>query len=327
MKKKRFQLLILSPPKRTWGIKMKRIAAALLLLFCLLSLVSCEGKQEDKTRTYSVYYVSNAETKIEMHTYEIVAEDLEGQVTELMTALATTPAKLEYKAPLNMGFQVQGMDVNMGKVHLDMSESYNSLSATTEVLVRAAIVKTLTQLPQINFVFITVNGNPLLDSLGNIVSTMNRDQFVENDGNAINTYEEVKLKLYFANEAGDRLIAANRTREYSTNISLEKLIVEELIKGPSREGLYPTINPSTKVASVTVKDGVCYVNLDETFLTQPYNVTAEATIYSITNSLVELSNVNRVQISINGDNSGTYREKYSFTTYFERNLDIVTNLE
>ena len=56
---------------------MKRIAAALLLLFCLLSLASCEGKQEDKTRTYSVYYVSNAETKIEMHTYEMVAEDLE----------------------------------------------------------------------------------------------------------------------------------------------------------------------------------------------------------------------------------------------------------
>ncbi|MDE5893388.1 MAG: GerMN domain-containing protein [Acetatifactor sp.] len=212
-------------------------------------------------------------------------------------------------------------------MHLDVTEGYNDMSVTTEVLVRAAIVRTLTQLSQVNFVSITVNGNPLLDSLGNIVTTMNRDQFVENDGNAINTYEEVKLKLYFANEAGDQLIAANRTREYNTNISLEKLIVEELIKGTSRDGLYPTINPSTKVASVTVRDGVCYVNLDETFLTQPYNVTADVTIYSITNSLVELSNVNRVQISINGDNSGTYREKYSLTTYFERNLDIVTTLD
>ena len=306
---------------------MKRITAVLLVLVCLISLAACNEEQEDKTKIYSVYYVSNSETKIEMHEHYMVAEDLEGQVAELLNTLATTPAKLEYKAPLNMGFQVQSVEINMGKVHLDVSESYNNLSVTTEVLVRAAIVKTLTQLSQINFVSITVNGNPLLDSLGNIVTTMNRDQFVENDGNAINTYEEVKLKLYFANEAGDQLIAASRTKEYLTNISLEKLIVEELLKGPSREGLYPTINPSTKVASVTVRDGVCYVNLDETFLSQPYTVTADVTIYSITNSLVELSNVNRVQISINGDNSGTYREKYSLTTYFERNLDIVTTLE
>lgn len=305
---------------------MKRIMM-IFLLICLAMLTACGEEQVDQTKIYSVYYVSNSETKIEMHEHYMEAEELESQVSELLTALATTPAKLEYKAPLGMGFQVQSVEINMGKVHLDMSEGYNDMSVTTEVLVRAAIVRTLTQLSQVNFVSITVNGNPLLDSLGNIVSTMNRDQFVENDGNAINTYEEVKLKLYFANEAGDQLIAANRTKEYNTNISLEKLIVEELIKGPSVDGLYPTINPSTKVASVTVRDGICYVNLDETFLTQPYNVTPDATVYSITNSLVELSNVNRVQISINGDNSGTYREKYSLTTYFERNLDIVTTLE
>lgn len=306
---------------------MKRIMAVFFALICLVMLTGCGEEQVDQTRIYSVYYVSNSETKIEMHEYYMAAEELEAQVSELLTALATTPAKLEYKAPLGMGFQVQSVEINMGKVHLDVTEGYNDLSVTTEVLVRAAIVRTLTQLSQVNFVSITVNGNPLLDSLGNIVSTMNRDQFVENDGNAINTYEEVRLKLYFASEAGDQLIAANRTKEYNTNISLAKLIVEELIKGPSVEGLYPTINSSTKVASVTVRDGVCYVNLDETFLTQPYNVTPDATIYSITNSLVELSDVNRVQISINGDNSGTYREKYSLTTYFERNLDIVTTLE
>ena len=288
---------------------MKRIMTILLVLICLVSFTACGEENVDQTKIYSVYYINNAETKVEMHEYYMEAEELEDQVTELLNALATTPARLEYKAPLGMGFQIQNVEIKMGKIQLDVTENYYDMSVTTEVLVRAAIVRTLTQLSQINFVSITVNGNPLVDSLGNIVSTMNRDQFVENDGNAINTYEEVKLKLYFANEAGDGLIAANRTKEYNTNISLEKLIVEELIKGPGVEGLYPTINPSTKVASVTVRDGVCYVNLDETFLTQPYNVSAEVTIYSITNSLVELSSVNRVQISINGDNSMTYREK------------------
>lgn len=145
---------------------MKRIMAALLTLICLITLVACKQELVDQSKIYSVYYVSNSETKIEMHEHYMEAEDLESQVTELLNALATTPAKLEYKAPLNMGFQVQSVDVNMGKVHLDMTENYNSLSTTTEVLVRAAIVRTLTQLNQINFVSITVNGNPLLDSPG-----------------------------------------------------------------------------------------------------------------------------------------------------------------
>lgn len=79
--------------------------------------------------------------------------------------------------------------------------------------------------------------------------------------------------------------------------------------------------------SVVTKDGICYVNLDETFLNQIYNVTADVTIYSIVNSLAELSNVNKVQISINGDTSTTYREKFAFSTVYERNLDLVEMLE
>ena len=53
------------------------------------------------------------------------------------------------------------------------------------------------------------------------------------------------------------------------------------------------------------------------------NVTSDVTIYSITNSLVELSNVNKVQISINGNINVTYRENTSLSTVFERNLELV----
>ena len=70
------------------------------------------------------------------------------------------------------------------------------------------------------------------------------------------------------------------------------------------------------------KDGICYVNLDESFLTVVNNVSTDVAVYSIVNSLVELSNINKVQILINGEVAESFQ-----TTTFERNLDIVTTLD
>ena len=79
--------------------------------------------------------------------------------------------------------------------------------------------------------------------------------------------------------------------------------------------------------SISVKDGICYANFDENFLTQMYNVSTDVAIYSVVNSLMELNNVNKVQISINGETDIMFRESVSLTTLFERNLDLVTTVE
>ena len=192
------------------------------------------------------------------------------------------------------------------------------------MLVRAAIVRTLTQIEGIQYVTFQIKSEPLTDASGTVIGIMNADMFIDNAGNEINTYEKVKLTLYYANEDGDGLKAVNRTVVYNSNIAMERLVVEQLIAGPrEEEKVFPTINPDTKVVSVNVKDGICYVNLDSAFLTQIYNVTSEVTIYSVINSLVELSNVNKVQISINGDTNVNYKENISFSTVFERNLELV----
>ncbi len=298
----------------------------LCLFICILGLAGCE-KQEEVDNAISVYYVSNSETKIEKHAYSLQATEVEAQMEELFKELSTVSIKKEYKPPLTYGFRVTSYELSDEKLMIHVDEKYKELTIAQEVLVRASIVRTMTQLPEISFVAIRVNGEPLYDAVGKMVGWMNADQFVENPGKEINSYEEVQLHLYFANAAGTGLIETTRTKEYNTNISLEKLIVEELIKGPNGEGIYPTINPDTKVANITVKDNICYVNLDETFLTQLYQVTPDVTIYSIVNSLTGLPNVHKVQILLNGETALTYREKYDLATYFERNLDIVTTLE
>ncbi len=296
----------------------------ILLLLGVVGLSACGSKPQDDRNTIPVYYVSNTETKVEMHEHTMQATTPEGMLEELIKCLSTMPDKLEYKAPLAMGFQVLDMKLEDGKILLNVDEAYSKMPATTEVLVRAAIVRTLTQLENVKYVGITVAGNQLYDNAGELISWMNAEQFINNDGNEINTYELIRVKLYFANESGDKLIEAFREKHYSTNTPLERFVVEELIAGPSGQvaGLYPVINPETKIVNVMTKDGICYVNLDSTFLTVVNNVSTEVAIYSIVNSLIELSNVNKVQILINGEMPSTFN-----TSTFERNLDLVTTLE
>ena len=252
--------------------------------------------------------------------------DTELLFEEMMGQLATIPEKIDYETPLATEIAVRGHTLENGLLTLDFDESYKNLYGIREILVRASIVRTMAQLPGVERVAFTVGGEQLTDRMGTAVGIMTADTFIENAGNEINAYEKVNLRLYFANETGDRLVEENRRNVvYNSNISLEKLVVEKLVEGPMIEGAYPTINPTTRIISVTVQDGTCYVNLNNDFLSQPYNVASDVTIYSITNSLAELPNVNRVQISINGETNLSYRENMSLNTLFERNLDILVS--
>ena len=303
---------------------MRKLVGLLIGIFCILTMTAC-GDEEEAGTEYQVYYVSKSETKVEMHPYWTETENHQVLLRELMQRLASNPDKLEYQAPLSMGFQLLGTKLEEGKITLDVDAGYKNLSVTTEVLVRAAIVRTLTQLPEINYVEFTVEGEPLVDSLNNVVGRMSADQFIDNDGNEINTYEPVRVKLYFANEDGTQLVGVYREKYYSTNTPIERLVVEELIAGPSGqvEGLRASVNPDTRIINVMTRDGICYINLDETFLTVPEPVTMDVTVYSIVNSLVELSNINKVQILINGEVPSNFT--IFQTSVFERNLDLITS--
>ena len=308
---------------------MRKWILILLFALCLAVLCACGKEETVEGKAVDLYYISNTETKVEVRESVMISTETEQQVAEMLEALAVVPEKLEYKAPLSLGFNLLKHQLKNGILTLDMDAEYTKLVPTTEILVRAALVFSLTQIEDVNYVRITIEGNSFYDSQGKLVGAMNANHFINNMGSEIGTYGTTDLILYFTNETGDKLIAVERTIRYNTNIPLDRLVVEQLIAGPSTtvEGIYPTMDPTTKLVSVLTKDGICYVNLDATFLTSIYNVTADVAIYSLVNSLTELSNVNKVQISINGDTSGMFREKYSFSTVFERNLDLVATLE
>ena len=301
---------------------MKKYGIWLCIMFMLV-LTACgkEQKATDET-VYQIYEVNKEETKVASREITTTETDTEKLLGVLIEELEKTPEDTENRAAITESIQLQSSTVADESANLNFGVGYYAQSLTGEILTRAAIVRTLTQIPDVNYVSFLVDGSALLNNQGAPVGVMTADQFIDNSGNEINTEEKVSLVLYFANENGDKLKTVTREVVYSSNISLDKLVMEQLITGvQDGEEAYPTINPATKVVSVS--DGTCYVNLDKEFLTQIYKVDAGVTIYSIVNSLVELSDVNRVQISINGETDLSYKESVPLATVFERNLELV----
>ena len=297
-------------------------AVLCILLFCTVCLTGC-GKDKEHGTAVDISYINKNETKLVKEKHYLESTDIKERIVEVLTLLCTMPDNKELRATLTSGINVVTYALDGDQVTVSLSEKYRDLPRTTEVLTRAAIVRSLTAIDGVSCVMLTINGEPLTDSAGTVVGVMTADMFVDNAGTKIEEEDtKVTLRLYFANETGDGLIAVNRELSHNadvSNVSMEKVVLEQLIKGPASDETFPTINPATKVISVTVQD----INFDSAFETAINNVTTDVTIYSIVNSLSELSNINKVQFSIDGDSDNRFRDKYDFSTVFERNLSLM----
>ena len=304
-----------------------KFAAAYMLITAFLAVMGGCGIHTEQGVPVDISYLNKDETKLVTETHYLQGTDIKEMIVEVLTLLCCVPENKGLKATISNNVSINNYSFDGEQVTVSLGEKYKELSRTTEVLTRAAIVRSLTAVPGVNCVLLTVNGEPLADSSGNVIGVMTADMFVDNTGTQqLDAVGKVTLRLYFANEAGDGLIEINRELVHNadvSNVSMERLVIEQLISGPVNSESYPTINPSTKILGVTVRDGVCHVNLDSSFTTPVNNVTSDVTIYSIVNSLAELSNINKVQISIDGSSDGRFRDKYDLTTVFERNLELV----
>lgn len=301
----------------------KQIEIVLCMLLLTASLIGC-GKEKTTGTVYQIYTVNKEDTKVNSREFVALEEDGAPSVEDMLYELQTANSESTDRAAIPDDVSVEWeMDENH-TVTLDFSKEYRALSPNAEVLTRAAVVRTLCQLDDVDFVSFRVEGEELVNQSGVGIGIMNADQFVENDGSEINSYEKVSITLYYASEDGTSLKTCKVDKVYNSNISMEKLVVEQLIEGPAREedGM-ATVDPATKVLSVTVKDGTCYVNFDSAFLNQMGNCSAQATVYSVVNSLTELTNVNKVQISVDGETDISYRETVSLAQALERNYEIM----
>lgn len=300
----------------------KRIMCFILSLAMIFSITGC-NREEKKKGEYLIYYLNMDKSKIVAEEYDSTGAEGEALVEELLTRLQSAPdsSKLRQTIPANV--IVNSFKINGAYLYVDFSQEYMELKPEEEILVRASIVRTLAQLGEGQLIAFTVNSEPLLSHDGTIVGSMSADSFVENPGKQINSSVETTLTLYFANKDGTKLVKETRNVHYNSNTSMEKLIMEQLIEGPKKSGTMSTVPSGTKLISVSVVDGVCYVNLSESFKNQNAEVNEEIVLYSIVNSLTESQTVSQVQISINGSTEGKLRFTYDLSKMYERDLKLL----
>ena len=210
------------------------------------------------------------------------------------------------------------------RIEVSFNVAYSAVDADTLLFFKASVVKTLLQLPLVNSVTLTLtdlaNSDP---DTATVSENFDQDSFTLSFGGEKGYKQTGTIILYFANETGDSLKEYRKKIEISNTTSLDRLVMESLIEGPDREGYQKTLPANTTIRNISVKDGICYVDLSDEFYNTDNTLKNDIVVYSIVNSLVELPTVSKVQFLKNGEKQQYFRETMEFDGLFERNLDLI----
>lgn len=137
------------------------------------------------------------------------------------------------------------------------------------------------------------------------------------------------ITLYFPDPNAEYVVPEYRISTLrKDHETLEHFLFRQLMEGPKEKGKVPVIPEGTRLLSVEVKDGICYLNLSKEFVeNNPGGTAFEAVlISSIVNTYTELPYIEKVQFLIEGEK----REVYSHVVFdepFERNESLIKKNE
>lgn len=306
-------------------MKSKKWIYKISTLLVTLFLCGC-GSEEPFVQEASnqLYFVDKEVTQLVSEGYKVSGTTTEEQVAEYIQALEIEPVNEEYEKAKPTSVVINGFVIGKnGQVTLHFDSSYYEVTGVKEVLMRAAIVKTICQAEHIDAVEFYINGQPLIGSLGKPLGLMSEEDFIDNTGAQTNYYQYVYSTLYFANEAGDALVESNLKIPYDGTISTEQVIIEQLIMGPIEEGMKRTLPEKTKLLKVSTKEGICTIDFNEEFLKEVEGVLGEVSLYSVVNSLVELPHIYRVQFTVQGEVQKQFQNSIPLSGQFERKLELL----
>ncbi len=307
----------------------------MILLLLVATLLTACGKEEEpeiseaklgENQIY-IYTVKPDRTDLveEVYTFQ-TKENVKEQAEEVVQYLSVVETTEEHLSPIPDGIIYQQVRLEAGRERLEVAFqiAYDTVDADTILLFKAAVVKSLLQLDGVNTVALSLTDLANIDpETATVTENFDTDSFVMSFGKDTGYKQSGNIILYFANESGDALREYRKQVEISNNTSLARVVVEALIQGPDGEGYQKTLPEDTTIQNISVKDGICYVDLSDAFYSTENPLHNDLIVYSVVNSLVELPTISKVQFLKNGERQPLFRETMEFDGIFERNLDLI----
>ena len=305
---------------------MKRLRYMVLVFVLLLGLTGCGLKRTETDKAsagYVQYFVNEEETKLLQDAFKTEKTE----VNDLVASMTDTLQKQE-----NSSYVIRLLpeDVSILSVHLDqdvltvnLSSAYRQMNKTREILTRAGLVKSFTQFEGIQGVRLEVEGQDLTDQNDMALGVLTAADFVEGEGREIDAYQYGTFTLYFSDASGKKLVQEKQKVYYSTSVPKEREVVELLLHGPLSQDLKATLPSDLKILSVTLSDGIVYVNLDPAFLNGTSEISEKVVVYSLVNSLLELEGTSKVQISVNGETKYVLGDGIDLSKFLTKNTELI----
>ncbi len=305
--------------------KIRVIAAALIFAIC-----GCEAENDihKGTDTNSVrceiYGVSSSGSNLEAYTAYLAGGAQEQIIVSAFDKMKENEPDAEINTTVPKDMYINSLKIDSGTLNIDLSSEYNLMNLSEELAFRAAAVYTFTSLDFIDYVCITVDGNPLKMTNGQPVGKLGRNDIIIDGNISAEPTNYEMLKLYFGSVDGTRLGTEIREVEVNPNQPIEKYVVEQLIKGPAGDDLKSVIPSDTKIRDISTADGICYVDLSNDFIVKQLGNAGDciAAVYSIVNSLGEVEGVDKVQFLIEGERTDIYKNTIDLSKPIEPNYDI-----
>lgn len=306
-------------------MKKKIFMIITVLMLCLLA-GGCSVEVQNDPNTQSVYYlydISADETQLEKVDYDPEETTAEYMLKDMMQKMNQKEKDVERISLLPDDVQMN-YSVEDDVLVVNFNSQYTQMSKAREILVCAGVVKTFLQVPGISAVRFTVENQDLTDSKGESVGEMTADTFAEFSGNEPDAYCSTTFTLYFTDKDGQNLVKEQRTVRYRRSIPKERIVLEQLMKGPMEKGHYPTIPENTEILDVTIADRICYVAFDRVFSSYALDVSEKIPVYSVVNTLLDALEADKVQITVGAsDKLDIFGQKMSLYRFYEKNDKLV----
>ena len=288
-------------------MKKRLIAAALCAVFLLI--LGLNGPDTEEGERYELYFqaaeLSGVPGGDALLPEELVIEeeirDTRQLAERLVNALIAGPEDPALTGVIPPETTLLSLELDGTRARVDLSSRYRLLSGVALTLADYAITLTLTQLPEISTVSVTVRGQPLAYrdrqtfSAGDVLFSSNED-----------VIGSVPATLYLIDEE-DRIVPVELSLDLYEGDTQAGAVVKALLDESEDETYRSPLPEGFRITSVRLEENTCYVDLPSAALPGlPEDADLRRALRALADSLLSLRAAEEVRYLVDGEYASMY---------------------